>query len=284
MVERGKRDAEDYRLDFTLPFALVVETNARIGLRDFTEAAALLHKCGSLAARNKDVFVDMSTRTARCKMLVAHGAFDEALATTEGDWKRIPGPVVYGEFLGARALALACGNHHEMAVEAARRALDVTRGVEARTLAACARAIIAASTAPPDIPKVEEAFATAEHTENFDNLVAALRGAPALLEFGAAPKRHRELLTQILARSRDWRLARTVGLTLHLDPMTVSHDLSPREQEVFTLLLEGRTNRRIAEALYVSEATVKVHVRHILQKLGVRSRTEAVLKGSGAEH
>jgi DNA-binding CsgD family transcriptional regulator len=51
--------------------------------------------------------------------------------------------------------------------------------------------------------------------------------------------------------------------------------LSPRETEVLNVLVEGRTNREIAERLYISERTVGVHVRKILSKLGVAGRTEA---------
>jgi RNA polymerase sigma factor (sigma-70 family) len=59
--------------------------------------------------------------------------------------------------------------------------------------------------------------------------------------------------------------------------------LSRREHEVFELLAHGMTNREIADTLYISETTVKVHVRHILKKLGVRSRTEAALVGARAQ-
>ena len=50
--------------------------------------------------------------------------------------------------------------------------------------------------------------------------------------------------------------------------------LSPREEEVLNLLARGRTGAYIAEALFVSRETVKVHVRHIYEKLGVHSRQE----------
>ena len=53
--------------------------------------------------------------------------------------------------------------------------------------------------------------------------------------------------------------------------------LSPRELEVFQLLARGMTNREIANHLIVGETTVKTHVAHILTKLGVRDRVQAVV-------
>jgi DNA-binding NarL/FixJ family response regulator len=53
--------------------------------------------------------------------------------------------------------------------------------------------------------------------------------------------------------------------------------LTPRELQVLQLLTRGRTNREIAATLVIAEVTAKVHVRHILRKLGVRSRTEAAV-------
>jgi DNA-binding CsgD family transcriptional regulator len=52
--------------------------------------------------------------------------------------------------------------------------------------------------------------------------------------------------------------------------------LSAREREVLELMVEGRTNKEIAAALFISEKTASVHVSHILAKLGVRSRVQAV--------
>jgi DNA-binding NarL/FixJ family response regulator len=51
-------------------------------------------------------------------------------------------------------------------------------------------------------------------------------------------------------------------------------ELSPREREVARMLTEGRTNREIADGLFLSPRTVEQHVAKVLRKLGVRSRTE----------
>lgn len=52
-------------------------------------------------------------------------------------------------------------------------------------------------------------------------------------------------------------------------------DLTEREREILALLASGATNREIAEALVISENTVRTHLRHILEKLNVQNRVQA---------
>lgn len=63
------------------------------------------------------------------------------------------------------------------------------------------------------------------------------------------------------------------------DPAQPGESLSGRELEVLDLVAQGLSNREIAQALYISEKTVKTHVSHILAKLGVQDRTQAVVEG-----
>ncbi|MEM9505849.1 MAG: response regulator transcription factor, partial [Cyanobacteria bacterium P01_E01_bin.43] len=54
-------------------------------------------------------------------------------------------------------------------------------------------------------------------------------------------------------------------------------DLTPRELEVLALIGQGASNREIAQALFLSEGTVKNHVTNILSRLNLRDRTQAAL-------
>jgi two-component system nitrate/nitrite response regulator NarL len=57
--------------------------------------------------------------------------------------------------------------------------------------------------------------------------------------------------------------------------------LSPREQEVLRQIARGASNKEIARALNIAETTVKIHVQHILRKLGVGSRVQAAVAAAG---
>jgi two-component system NarL family response regulator len=118
-------------------------------------------------------------------------------------------------------------------------------------------------------------------SENEPDLYAALRvGASGYLLKDMPPA---ELVQAVLEAGRGepriaprmaGRLLAEMGAARGPEPEPLE-DLSAREREVLALLAEGLRNREIAERLVVTEATVKTHVRHVLEKLRLRNRAEA---------
>jgi two-component system NarL family response regulator len=118
-------------------------------------------------------------------------------------------------------------------------------------------------------------------SEHEPDLYAALRvGAAGYLTKDTPPA---ELIEAVLAVARgEPRIAPALASRMLSDlaggaapPDDPVARLSSREREVLALLAEGLRNREIAERLVVSEPTVKTHVRHVLEKLRIRNRTEA---------
>jgi two-component system, NarL family, nitrate/nitrite response regulator NarL len=66
--------------------------------------------------------------------------------------------------------------------------------------------------------------------------------------------------------------------TVEPDPI---HSLSPREQEILALIAKGASNKEVARNLNIAEATVKIHVQHILRKLNLSTRVQAAVYLAG---
>jgi DNA-binding NarL/FixJ family response regulator len=101
------------------------------------------------------------------------------------------------------------------------------------------------------------------------DLLAAIRtvadGAAVL-----APTTTRRLIDRFVPLLPDPE--RTTRRDRLLEPLT------DREREVFGLLARGQSNREIASGLHLSESTIKIHVGHILAKLNLRDRVQAVVQ------
>ena len=110
-----------------------------------------------------------------------------------------------------------------------------------------------------------------------DSLVIAYRAAPQLLDFVRASvgDDERDFLVRVMTHADDGVLCQAHRLTRADTDVA----LTPREIEVLHLFAAGLTNREIASQLFIALSTVKVHVRHIMEKLNARSRTEAAMKG-----
>jgi DNA-binding NarL/FixJ family response regulator len=84
------------------------------------------------------------------------------------------------------------------------------------------------------------------------------------------------LLAPAVTRAVIAEFARQGPASAPTPPPTLA-ELTPREQEVLDLLARGLSNSEICKRLVISEATAKTHVAHILQKLGLRDRVQAVI-------
>lgn len=118
--------------------------------------------------------------------------------------------------------------------------------------------------------------------ENQDSLLAALKaGAHGYVLKGVSALELRAI-TRRVANGEAYVMPRLAGellLEFSRPRMATSGiaELTPREADVLDLLSHGLTNREIGERLHLAEKTIKHHMTNILQKLQVRTRTEAAV-------
>ncbi|GAA2459517.1 response regulator [Agromyces soli] len=125
------------------------------------------------------------------------------------------------------------------------------------------------------LPRPPRVLVLTNYDTDADILGAIEAGASGYLLKDAPPE---ELLAAVrLAAAGETALAPAVSSRLAAAD-GAEQRLTAREAEVLTLVAEGRSNREIGRALFLSEATVKSHLVHIFTKLDVGSRTAAVAR------
>jgi DNA-binding NarL/FixJ family response regulator len=100
-------------------------------------------------------------------------------------------------------------------------------------------------------------------------------GARGYMLKSMPPKELVEAIRQVHAGKKRIPSQLAARLAEHLS----DDDLTPREIEVLSQIAGGNRNRDIAEKLFITEETVKVHIKHIMGKLGANDRTQAVAIG-----
>lgn len=119
-----------------------------------------------------------------------------------------------------------------------------------------------------------EVLVVTNYDTDADILGAIEAGALGYMLKDAPPE---ELLAAVRSAAEgDTALSPTVANRLMSRVRAPRNSLTPRELEVLKLVADGSSNRDIGRRLLLSEATVKSHLVHIYDKLGVRSRTSAV--------
>jgi DNA-binding CsgD family transcriptional regulator len=239
-----------------------------------------LDQAQRLNANPDDGLVLMNVGAIRAKLQLSLGSPGKALASLEQYEHDHATVGMEAEYKAWWSLALACANEPAAALRAAKEAEGMTRRAEVSAVVPWTRATVALLAKKRTMRSlVNQALQTSLEVGNVDAFVAAYRAHPEHLAILAANPAHHRDLRRILKRAFDARLGRKVGLTIRGHEIGSARDsLSPREREILDLVVQGSTNREMARALFITERTVKVHLRHIYEKLGVRSRTEAAVR------
>ena len=279
------REAEDYakdaRLVFALPYLKRVRAMVELGLRHFSRSRQILDNLADQSAREENDFLQLEGRLIRSRLLTSQGLHAEAIQALQPEPGRFPFEDERGEYLATLGIAHACAGDLTQAMDLADAAAKISNTVEVRVLAPCIRAIAALKASDSNASTaVSDAMESVTVVGNVDSFVVAYRGFPTLLAAVAAQEKHRARVEEIVANAQDGHLAKSVGLDGLSAGRRTQGRLSRRESEVLGLVAQGLTNKDIARTLFLSEATVKVHVRHILEKLNVRTRTEAALRAA----
>jgi DNA-binding NarL/FixJ family response regulator len=117
-------------------------------------------------------------------------------------------------------------------------------------------------------------IAVLSNYEGSEDIYRAIRnGAMAYLIKNASGE---ELVEAIITVHRGVRYLPPVARD-RLAERTTLVDLTPREHEVLTYITRGQSNRDIADQLRIAEKTVRIHVSSVLDKMGVRDRTQAAI-------
>jgi LuxR family maltose regulon positive regulatory protein len=266
LAARAAAVCDEFRIGFARDVSLLYGALAGVGLRDVRGARAQLRRASRTGHEDPDFHV--FARIVELKLTLLAGPPDEAPPLDPAVAARATDAYV-AAFDALRGLvALRRGDDRECA-RLCSAVLDRTRSADAVpyarfALAACGEEDLAG------------ALAAARRDETLDGFVTAYRVRPELLAQAAALAE--DTVRALAEEANDRRLARAAGIAVAAPQPHALPPLTPRETEVLGLLRDGLSNREIAARLFISPATAKVHVHHVLEKLDATSRVEAVVR------
>ena len=265
--------------DFAKGYCLATLALAHAGLRAFKSAHQALRELAAVANEQDNHYLRCTAEITSMRVALARGKPHEAIEGHGPNFaEHIPVPAAQGEYLGVLALAAAAAGDLSLATSSAQAARQVTTAIEARFFSRFADLILHASDSDKARAEASRLAADIEDAVFEDALVLAYRAHPPILELLPQEGPSASNIASVMRRAND-QAAATVRLrtaaSAGLDPVA---PLTPREQEVLALLAAGLSNAEIAERLFISLSTAKVHVQHILKKLGAKTRLQAAVQ------
>jgi ATP/maltotriose-dependent transcriptional regulator MalT len=272
-ADRALTEADESGIEFVASHALVAKVNALIGLRMFAAASEGIGRLEGRIRKEPDSWLAANIVLARARLQLSLGDLDRAADELVFDLDSKQAPEIWAEYYATRGLVDASRGSPAEAERWLGLCAARSTHVGPYAISVMTRAILASNGQKP--AQANEQFSLALRTGHHDAIVMGCRACPTIAPELVKHTPNQQTLRSIFRDSADVTLAAMAGLTIPRAARR-SGDLSPRELEVYELIVQGRTNREISRALFIAESTTKVHVRHILEKLGVRSRVDAV--------
>jgi ATP/maltotriose-dependent transcriptional regulator MalT len=264
--------AESCGLDFALPYAELNRAYAYVGMRRFTLADRALAMLERQTRDDPGSYFRRNLAIQRARLYASLSDPQRALDGLSLGPDERNSRSARATFDGWRALLAAIVVDTNDPADLWEFPTENAHSIEATALLLLAEAVI--SLRHQHFERADLCIDAAIETEASDTVLIAVRAAPMLGQRIAQRRETRIWLTRLLERSRDTSLARSLELRIPR-PARQKQKLSPREAEVHELIAQGLKNEEIAKVLFISLSTTKVHVKHIYEKLGVRSRLEA---------
>jgi LuxR family transcriptional regulator, maltose regulon positive regulatory protein len=278
LVNLALRYSVSLRHDFATGSCLAYRAAASIGLRHLRAARRDLRELSRIHSWREDPYLQTEHLLMRVRLALAQGDLGVARTIATDFPRTLPDGATLGEHLGLASIICAALGERANASDLADSAARATCGVEARIYASFGMAISEFQRSDRNVEALADAVQSAADVEFLEAIVTAYRAFPALLAAVAADGRLVRVVVPVVLRAHDAPLARRAGMSVPEDAgPAATAGLTRREAEVLDLLGEGLSNAEIAQRLFITRSTAKVHVHHILEKLGVKTRLQAAL-------